>query len=421
MSPAATATKPPAAPAIDLKDVAKRIREQINYTNSVFYERHREVEAIFCTLLAAQHGIIYGPPGTAKTEMLEHICSLIDGAKFGAWLLDKQMDKAVLEGQYDIAKYDQSGVWERDIEDTVGDCHVQLWDEVGKVGPAVANTQLVLMQQRKVKPGKHWVKAPVLSIFGASNEFLDKDLAAFADRFLVWLQVDYLKEPSKFAALLQSAVFDPNSPALGACPTITLDELHAAIEHVKTIPAPSSIIDTILKLRTELSGHGIRPSDRRFKQSVRLLQASAFVNGRSVIDDDDLLILEHVLWNSPEEKDKVTRAVNSLASEFAKAAQKMLDSISEWESEIDARKDKSGQERAQHGGDIQYKMQETTVQLNKLIAKAKKQGRSVARLESVQDALQGLRLKVLVDCMGLDPDRARVRLAKDGGADTQGI
>jgi MoxR-like ATPase len=297
---------------------------------------------------------------------------------------------------------------------------VQLWDEVGKVGPAVANTQLVLMQQRKIKPGKHWVPAPVISIFGASNEFLDKDLAAFADRFLVWLRVDYLKEPGKFAALLQSAVFDPTSQTLTNPPSITLDELHAVIEHVKTIPVPSSIVDTILKLRAELNGHGIRPSDRRFKQAIRLLQANAFINGRDVVDDDDLLIFEHVLWTSIEEKDKVTRAVNALASEFAKAAQRMIDSIAEWEAGIDERKALKGPERAEYGGEVQFKMQETTRELNELIKKAKKQGRSTARLESVEDALQGLRLKVLVDCMGLDEDRARARVEKDG-KNTQGI
>lgn len=415
--PAAKAATAPAPPQFDFDDISKRLRDIENDLNSRFLERPDVIQAILCSIIAGQHVIMYGPPGTAKTDLAEAITDHITGAKFGSWLLDKYMDKSEMQGQYDVQAYDQTGVWQRDITDTIGDCHIQFWDEVGKGGVSVANTLLTLMQGRKVKPGKHWVPAPVISVIGASNEYLDKDLGAFSDRFLVWVEVDYIVEPRNFLALIQSAVLNPGAQAAMAAvttrPTITLEELQAVNAYVRTIPVPTGIADTILKLRSELKGDGVRPSDRRFKQAVSLLQAMAFLNGRKAVDDDDLLILEHVLWNVKEEKERVQRRVRSMTSEFSKKAQDFLDAIAGWEAEIEARKGRSAQERAQYGGEVQFKMQELLTELNSLIEKANRQGRSTARLESVKDAMRGLKLRVLTDCMGLPADRA----AKKANAD----
>ena len=411
--PTSTATPPQVVQTFDLDDIAKRLRDIVAYQNTKFLERTEHNEAVVITLLAKAHAILYGPPGSAKTDLIESLCELIFGAKFGSWLLDKQMGKEELFGQYDVAKYDKQGIWERDIEDTVGDTDVQFWDEVYRSGPAVLNTLLVLMQGRKTKPGKFWVPAPVISIFGASNDYPEPELAAFSDRFLVKLDVKYLQEPRNVAALLQSAVAQPGRPVTPP-PNITLDELrHVVDEVIPAIPLPPGIVDTMLKLRAELQSESVHPSDRRLKASVRLLQASAFLNGRKVVDDDDLMILQHVLWEDPSEKDKVQRKVLSLTSEFAQAALKFQDRIQELQTGIDARKAKSATERAQYGGEVQFKIQETTTELNTLIEKANRQGRSTARLESVKDSLKGLKVKVLTDCMGLSQDRATARAAKD--------
>ena len=46
-------------------------------------------------------------------------------------------------------------------------------------------------------------------------------------------------------------------------------------------------------------------SDRRLVKSVALLQVAAFTSGRSYVTPKDCMLLQHVLWNRPEEAEKI--------------------------------------------------------------------------------------------------------------------
>jgi MoxR-like ATPase len=50
----------------------------------------------------------------------------------------------------------------------------------------------------------------------------------------------------------------------------------------------------------DLEGEGIRPSNRRFKQSLSLLKAKAFMEGRQQITRSDMMLLQNSLWETIE-------------------------------------------------------------------------------------------------------------------------
>ena len=52
----------------------------------MFLERESEIRGLLVGLLARQHVLLLGPPGTAKSEMTEELCSRIGGFYF-RWLL----------------------------------------------------------------------------------------------------------------------------------------------------------------------------------------------------------------------------------------------------------------------------------------------------------------------------------------------
>ena len=80
------------------------------------------------------------------------------------------------------------------------------------------------------------------------------------------------------------------------------------------IPIPGAIIDTIAQLRRDLGAKGIRVSDRRWGKTHGVLRAHALLEGRSAIEEDDLAILKHVLWSSPDQQAEISKLCARLSN-----------------------------------------------------------------------------------------------------------
>lgn len=121
--------------------------------------------------------------------------------------------------------------------------------------------------------------AALIGAITASNELPDgEDSAAIYDRLLVRIEVTYLEDPSNFAALVRSAVSRPAAPKRT---TVDLAELrHAVAEAVPAVEVPDGIVDAVCTLRAALRRKELIASDRRWRQAVGLLQASAYLDGR---------------------------------------------------------------------------------------------------------------------------------------------
>jgi MoxR-like ATPase len=395
------------------EDVAASFRAIIAELSNEFFERRAVIEALIISILARHHAFVLGPPGTAKSDMLRSICRRIVGGKFWSVLFDRELDKEEIFGPRDLPAYDKRNVWERDVEDSIVDCHLAFGDEVGKAGPAVLNKLLTALMERQFKNGKTWVDLPLVTFVGASNEMLETELAAFWDRFMVRVKVDYIQEPGHFAALLGTSVHKGTAQTPT---TVTLADLeNISLNVIPTIVIPPGVIDTVQQLRLDLAEREIKPSDRRWKQSMRLVQAAAFLAGRTVADEDDLAILAHVLWDVERQIPEVEAKVLSLSSEFTRAALEIEKLIDEWTEGVDSRRGQDRETRASYGGEIQWKIKQKHTDLIDLIERANREGRTTTKLEGVRDRLRGLKAKVYVECMEMDEERATRIVQKDLG------
>lgn len=368
-----------------------------------FFERRDVIEALTVAVLAQQHAFILGPPGTAKSALVHALCNRITGAKYWRILMDRQLGKEESFGPIDIPAFEKTGHWGRNITDTLADAHVAFIDEVGKAGPASLNPYLTIFEERMFKPNGSWIQVPLISAIGASNETLEDELSAMWDRFLVRVNVEYLVEPGNFAAMLDTA----SRPAPANPTSISLADLQHAINvEVPAVSLPPGIVDTILQLRVDLRSKGITPSDRRWKASIRLLQASAYLNDRTVVDDDDLAVLRHVLWDVVEQVAEVERMVLSLTSPMTKAALEFAAMLDEINAEIDSRKGQALEKRSAYGGTAKFKVDEINKNLSKLTEEANRQGRSTAKLDSVRSQVKATRTKIFVECLNVPADKA---------------
>lgn len=370
--------------------------------NEKFYERAVVIDVLMATLLAKQHGFLYGPPGTAKSELLEELCRHIDGAEYWRQLFDRQMGKEDIFGPIDIAHYDKTGEWRRNIEHTLATCHVALADEVGKAGAGTMNMLLTAMNERLAKTNGGMHKINLLSLFGAANELFEPGLEAIFDRFLPRLYVEPIKDPANFEAFLDTAV-TATSPT--GFTVISLADLEHVIDKVvPTISLPKYVKTSLHTLRVELWDNQIFPSDRRFKQFVRLLQASAFLAGRDQVEDDDIAIGQHVFWNAPEQRDVVTRKVLSLTSPVTKKALEITDMVAEISQELANRRGQSDKSLSDYGAEANFKLKDISKQAQEVRTSAVAEQRNVGVIDDAIAKVNALRKQVVQECLGLPVD-----------------
>jgi MoxR-like ATPase len=154
------------------------------------------------------------------------------------------------------------------------------------------------------------------ALISASNELPAKDqgLEALWDRFLVRLYVDGISEKDNFNKMISeklNAYEDTADPKN----KITAEEYKAWDSEIDGINVPENVFNVIHAIRVFIAEHNkkdekkenqIYISDRRWRKIVRLLRASAFLNGRIDVDLMDCFLIKHCIWNVKEQRNAVS-------------------------------------------------------------------------------------------------------------------
>lgn len=384
-------------------DTAAKLRMITDELGERFYERGDVVRTLITTVLAGQHSLVLGPPGTAKSELARELTSRIEDAQYWEILLSKFTDPKRMFGPIDVAALSQ-GQYRQVYEGRATTAHIAFIDEIFKCSTAALNETLGLLNERIYHPenGGEPISCPLIAAITASNELPSgEDTAAIYDRLLVRIEVGYLADPSNFAELVRSAVV---TPAATARTTVALAALQHAVEvEVPAIGVPDGIVDAICTLRAGLRRKELIASDRRWRQAVRLLQASAYLDGRSEVTDTDLSILTHVLWDSPAERPTVERTVLELVNPDAGEALDLSDAIEELEAELDAKAGQSGEKLSEWGiKEANPKLKKAGKRLEKMREEAEAAGRSTATLDRVIGRQRAVMARVLSEALGVD-------------------
>lgn len=387
--------------------VAQAITRIQAEVNANFFERRAAIEAVLLGILAKQHSFVLGPPGTAKSEMVQDITSRFDGAEYFEQLLSKTRPDAAVLGPYDLPLLREKGDFKRKINGFLYTAHFAFLDEAGKMSPTMGHDLLAALNERvrhEVNGGKSTHKIPLHSCITASNELIvqeSEDAAALWDRLLVRCVVDYLKEPGNFAALMS------RDEAPTSRTTIDYADLLDVCDNViPAITVPTDVIEAFVNLRTALAGDGIHVSDRRFRQSRRLVQAAAFLAGRDTVETDDLHVLRFVLWDEPSQINPVERATLRISNPLNEKLLVLQDDMKAIRAGLNERKGKSLAERAGYGSESMGKLGTIKAAIEKINQECLTTGRSTSKVDEIRDEYAGLRKTVLVEALDMDPDGA---------------
>lgn len=380
------------------QDTAAALRGIVAEMGGMFFEREETVRVLVSAVLAGQHSLMLGPPGTAKSAIARELTSRL-GGRYWEVLLSKFTAPTQLFGPIDVPAL-MAGEYRQVFDGRATTCDIAFMDEIFKCGPAALNSTLGLLNERLYHPeaGGDPIACPLIAAITASNELPSgEESAAIYDRLLVRIEVDYLADPSNFAALVRSAVEQPAAPART---TVELAALRRAVEvEVPAVTVPDGVVDLVCSLRAALRAAELTVSDRRWHQAVRLMQAAAYLNGRDTVADVDLSILAHVLWDAPEQRTTVERALLELINPAAREALDLSETVEGIAGELDQLKGRSDDEVWRWAQEANRNLHRLGKKLERLTKEAATDGRSTVELERVSARSRAVLHRVMIEAL----------------------
>jgi MoxR-like ATPase len=369
-----TATVPGVAVKAQMPALVNKLQAVERDLDARLIERSDSVRAAMVSILAKQHMTTLGAPGAAKSMLVSETAARFGLTKF-VWLMSKFTTPEELFGPISVVglKADQ---YRRITTGKLPEAQLVFLDEPFKASSAILNTLLTAMNERQFDNGGPRMELPLITVMGASNEMPQgEDLAAIWDRFALRMTVGYVSD-SNFNRMLR----------LGACktPVVTMSEteLFEAQAMAASLSVPDSIYDALGQLRKDLSAKGIVASDRRWKWMPSIMQAHALMEGKTSVDEDDLIMLKHAMWNKPEEEKEIGRIAARLANPVNAKAVELADQANGvYEGYTVAARGAQPATVMAAALEAMTKLKKIDEDLGKLVEQAKADGRSTSRVD----------------------------------------
>ena len=346
----------------------ERFKLLLQEMNRGIYEKNTEISLSLLAALAGESVILLGPPGVAKSMVARQLKTAFKDARSFEYLMSRFSTPDEIFGPVSIQKLKTSDTYERAVEGYLPTADVVFLDEIWKAGPAIQNTLLTVINEKIFRNGNREMHLPLKLLVAASNELPAKGegLEALWDRFVIRIESRPIKLEKNFRAMLLEAPTDflgptdftdstDSSGSMGKSGftdsadfsdstdfsdlKITAEEYAEWAEKICKIGVKEEVLDAISAIRKSLRAvnvdeaaerRNIYVSDRRWKNIVRLLRTSAFMQDREEVDMCDLLPIYHCLWQEPEERDAIRSIViRALFSPFAEKLVEMKNALAE--------------------------------------------------------------------------------------------
>jgi MoxR-like ATPase len=286
-------------------DLARRLNGVIlNELKSAFVGKDEVIDLLGVSLVAGEHLFILGPPGTAKSALVQQLAQRLDGRVFD-YLLTRFTEPNELFGPFDIRKL-REGELVTNTEGMLPEAALVFLDELLNANSAILNSLLMVLNERVFRRGRETRALPLLMVVGASNRLPEEDtLAALFDRFLLRVRCDNVADERLPEVLQAGWRLDQALVPVGA--TISVAEIRAiqlAIRDIDLTPVRDAFVELVVRLRKA----GIEVSDRRAVKLQRLIAASALLCGRQAAQRTDLWVLRYI-WDTEEQREVIAALV----------------------------------------------------------------------------------------------------------------
>jgi MoxR-like ATPase len=366
-------------------DVHGRFQKLKGELEASLVEREGEIECMLTGMIAQEHVLLVGDPGTAKSQLCRSVAAGIHGARKIERQVNKFTTPEELFGPVSVTSL-KNDRYQRIIVNMLPDVEIAFLDEVFKASSAILNTMLSVMNERTFDNGGTLVQCPLRVMVGASNEWPVgegfSELGALFDRFLIRKTVRPVTHGKR-----ESLIFD-NRPAVSEC--VTLSDIDTACTEAQATPFQPDAQEAYLQILDELHTQGIDAGDRRMVKGAKVAQASAWLAGSPTVEVAHLECLKDVLWSDPQEQpSKAAEIVMKIANPVGSEVYALLGEAEELLSSFnhDNLADSKNYESIQKLGECQKKLKK----LNDPSGRAAKATDYIKnRVLSIQKKMMGL-------------------------------
>lgn len=289
-------------------------------------EADDRIDGALIALVAGEHMAMIGPPGTAKTFLVDRLVMRIADVGFFSELMRKTMPPETVYGQVSI-KGMKEDEWRYVTKGFLPEADLALLDEFVRTSDAINNGLLTILNERRFRNGADMMACPLSTAFLCANSLpigeSEHDLEAFWDRVVMRFIVELPKDRATWKAIARMR-HDPN-PAV----VMSWADVLEAKAQARALPVTEAAFDAIDDIRLKLAEVGITMSPRRCRQAQFVAAAWAWLQGAPEVLPEHCEQLAHMLWDEPEQRAEVERRVSVVVAPGYHEALDLSDGVQE--------------------------------------------------------------------------------------------
>lgn len=301
---------------IKINELQKKAKQFYSKIETALFERDELARLIVLAVLSKENIFLYGPPGTAKSN----IASALKEITKGVWFRELMTDFTHFDTIFGKEVIQENGLTKRVLEGKLPTAEYAFLDEIFKANAEILNSLLTILNEREFDDGYNGtIKVPLRTALAASNEFPRSSyLKALFERFIFRIPVPNIKHKPN-----RKRLFNAEFEALEDLPVISKEEIDFVQKNYKkvkfsdeTADILSETIDVLFSLvnsekQTEDTVESLyEVSGRTMVKMGAILRLSAYMNKRKETDLSDLFLMRYIVWNNIHERNIILPKLN---------------------------------------------------------------------------------------------------------------
>jgi MoxR-like ATPase len=154
--------------------LSQRLNDEVlQPMKDAFVGKDEVIDLLGVCLVGGENLFILGPPGTAKSALVQDLSRRIEGRVFD-YLLTRFTEPNEIFGPFDIRKL-RDGDLVTNTEGMLPEASFVFLDELLNANSAILNSLLMVLNERIFRRGREVRKLPTLMVVGASNRLPEDD------------------------------------------------------------------------------------------------------------------------------------------------------------------------------------------------------------------------------------------------------